>query len=48
MRESGLTTLSRGRYVYLVSIAFGAISIIAAAFLGEINEYMDDHVAVVM
>lgn len=36
------------KYVYLVSIAFGGVSIIAACFLGNINQYMDDHVAVVM
>jgi len=36
------------KYVYYVSIAFGAISVIAACFLGDINKYMDDHVAVVM
>ena len=36
------------KYVYLASIAFGAVSIIAACFLGNINKYMDDHVAVVM
>lgn len=36
------------KYVYYVSIAFGAISIIAACFLGNINQYMDDHVAVIM
>ncbi len=36
------------RWVYLVSIAFGGVSIIAACFLGNINQYMDDHVAVVM
>lgn len=36
------------KYVYLVSIAFGGISIIAACFLGDISKYMDDHVAVVM
>ncbi|PIB02360.1 putative HC-toxin efflux carrier TOXA [Cercospora beticola] len=35
-------------YVYLVSIAFGAISIVAACFLGDISKYMDDHIAVVM
>ena len=35
-------------YVYYVSIAFGAISIIAACFLGDITEFMDDHVAVVI
>lgn len=35
-------------YVYYVSIAFGAISIIAACFLGDISKYMDDHIAVVM
>lgn len=36
------------RWVYLVSIAFGGVSIIAACFLGNINKYMDDHVAVIM
>jgi hypothetical protein len=36
------------KYVYYVSIAFGGISIIAACFLGDINQFMDDHVAVVM
>lgn len=28
------------KYVYLVSIAFGVISIIAAAFLGDIDQFM--------
>lgn len=36
------------KYVYLVSIAFGALSIIAACCLGDIRKYMDDHVAVVI
>jgi hypothetical protein len=36
------------KYVYLTSIAFGAISIVASLFLGNIDKYMDDHVAVVM
>jgi len=36
------------KYVYLTSIAFGAVSIVAACFLGDINSFMDDHVAVVM
>ena len=36
------------KYVYLVSIAFGGISIVAACFLGDIQKYMDDHIAVVM
>jgi hypothetical protein len=38
------------KYVYLASIAFGEVSIIAACFLGNIDKYMDDHdhVAVVM
>ncbi|KAI4733684.1 MFS general substrate transporter [Aureobasidium sp. EXF-12298] len=36
------------KYVYYVSIAFGAVSIIAACFLGDINKYMDDHIAVVL
>lgn len=36
------------KYVYLVSIAFGSVAIVASIFLGNINKYMDDHVAVVM
>ena len=36
------------KYVYFTSIAFGAVSIVAALFLGDINSFMDDHVAVVM
>jgi len=35
-------------WVYLVSIAFGGVSIICSAFLGNIEKYMDDHVAVVI
>lgn len=35
-------------YVYYASIAFGAVAIIASAFLGDIRKYMDDHVAVVI
>lgn len=34
--------------VYLASIAFGVVSILAALFLENIHQYMDDHVAVVM
>lgn len=36
------------KYVYLASIAAGCVSIIAACFLGDINKYMDDHVAVII
>ena len=36
------------KYVYYASIAFGAVSVVAACFLGDINQFMDDHVAVVM
>lgn len=36
------------KYVYYVSIAFGGICTLAACFLGNINNYMDDHVAVVV
>jgi hypothetical protein len=36
------------KWVYYASIAAGSVSIIAACFLGDINKYMDDHVAVVM
>jgi hypothetical protein len=35
-------------WVYYTSIAFGGVSVIAACFLGDINKYMDDHVAVVL
>lgn len=34
------------KYVYLASIAFGALSIGASLFLNDITKYMDDHVAV--
>lgn len=34
------------KYVYLASIAFGALSIVASLFLDDITKYMDDHVAV--
>jgi hypothetical protein len=36
------------KYVYYTSIAFGGVSIVAACFLGDINPFMDDHVAVIM
>lgn len=36
------------KYVYLASIAFGVVSIVASVFLPDIREYMDDHVAVIM
>jgi hypothetical protein len=29
-------------------LVFGVVSIIAAAFLGDISKYMDDHVAVII
>jgi len=32
------------KYVYYVSIAFGGISIIASCFLGDISQFMDEHV----
>jgi hypothetical protein len=35
-------------YVYYASIAFGCVAIIASCMLGDINKYMDDHVAVVI
>lgn len=36
------------KWVYYSSIAFGVLSIIAACFLGDIEKYMDDHVAVIV
>ncbi|KAF9884761.1 hypothetical protein FE257_001251 [Aspergillus nanangensis] len=36
------------KYVYYVSIAFGCVSIFAACLLGDIKDYMTDHVAVVL
>jgi hypothetical protein len=36
------------KWVYYSSIAFGGVSIIAACFLGDISNYMDDHIAVIM
>ncbi|KAI1000984.1 hypothetical protein K3495_g7214 [Podosphaera aphanis] len=35
-------------YVYLMSIAFGVLACIAAAAMGNIEQYMDEHVAVVL
>lgn len=32
-------------WVYLSSIAFGGVAIIASLFLGDISKYMDDHVS---
>jgi hypothetical protein len=36
------------KYVYYASIAFGTICIIAAAFMPDISEFMDNHIAVVI
>ncbi|KAF2753288.1 MFS general substrate transporter [Pseudovirgaria hyperparasitica] len=36
------------KHVYYVSTAFGGISVIAACFLGDINKFMTDDVAVTM
>lgn len=36
------------KWVYYSSIAFGGVSILAACFMGNIEKYMTDHVAVVM
>lgn len=36
------------KWVYYASIGFGGVSIIAACFLGDIQKYMNDHVAVVV
>lgn len=36
------------KYVYYASIGFGAVSILAACLLGDISDYMTDHVAVVI
>lgn len=35
-------------FVYYSSIAFGAVAILASLFLGDISQYMDDHIAVVI
>jgi hypothetical protein len=36
------------KWVYYASIGFGGVSILSACFLGNIANYMDDHVAVVI
>lgn len=36
------------KYVYFVSIAFGCVAIVCSLLLGNIDKYMDDHVAVVI
>lgn len=47
--QAGQIAYAEGyKWVYYVSIAFGAVSILAACFLGDIQKYMTDHVAVVM
>lgn len=48
VRAGQLAFAASYKYVYLVSIAFGVLSIIASLFLGDIEKYMDDHVAVVI
>ncbi|OJJ43101.1 hypothetical protein ASPZODRAFT_74978 [Penicilliopsis zonata CBS 506.65] len=47
--KAGQIAFAEGyKWVYYASIGFGCVSIIAACFLGDIEKYMDDHVAVVM
>ena len=36
------------KYIYLVSIAFGTVSIVAACFVKNIDKYMTDNIAVHM
>ncbi|KKK18442.1 hypothetical protein P175DRAFT_0484584 [Aspergillus ochraceoroseus IBT 24754] len=36
------------KWVYYASIGFGSVAIIASCFLGNIGDYMNDHVAVVI
>jgi hypothetical protein len=36
------------KYVYYISLAFGALSLVCAALLGDIGKYMNNHVAVQM
>ncbi|KAB8075682.1 fungal trichothecene efflux pump [Aspergillus leporis] len=36
------------KWVYYASFGFGGVSILAACFLGNIGDYMNDHVAVVL
>ena len=36
------------RWPYWISIAFGAICFILALFVGDIKEFLDDHIAVVV
>jgi len=40
--------VDKGLVLINMKLVFGVISIIAAAFLGDIGKYMDDHVAVVI
>lgn len=48
VRAGQITFAESYKWVYYSSIAFGALSIVAACFLEDIEKYMDDHVAVVM
>jgi hypothetical protein len=34
--------------IYFITIAFGVPACFAAALLGDVSKYMDDHVAVVL
>lgn len=35
-------------WVYYITIPFGVTACVAAAFMGDVSGYMDDHVAVVL
>ncbi|PGH14634.1 hypothetical protein AJ79_02969 [Helicocarpus griseus UAMH5409] len=48
VRAGQLAFAESYKWVYYVSIAFGVICTISACFLGNIGNYMDDHVAVVI
>lgn len=35
-------------HMYYAGVGFGAVSTLAAVFLGDITQYLDDHIAVYM
>jgi hypothetical protein len=49
VREAGIVLFSESlKNVYWITVAFGVTACIGAAFMGDVSQYMDGHVAVVL
>lgn len=49
VRESTITCFEGSlNYIYFITIAFGVAACIAAAFMGDVSQFIDGHVAVVL